>query len=1095
MRKERREFAECAAKSCFSFLQGASQPWELFERAQFLGYQAIGLTDLHGFYGMVRAYQASKSTSLKLLVGCEIEIEEARLILLAKNFTGYKQICRLLSEGFKESKTPRLFRQNLIPWVNQNTHLLLPPRHFPSQDLFSFLRNLAQPTQLITRYFHPDRDEPLKAWLKNLPSEIPRAWTWDPHFHTKERFEVFEVLQSIRLQIPLSERRPAPNAENYLKPLSELDRLQVPKDWTDQNMRISESCEFSPAEIKYHYPREWLPPHQTPASFLRQLCESGLKTRYPQGASSKVLHQLEHELQLVAQLQYEDYFLTVWDIVKFARSKNILCQGRGSAANSVICYLLEITAIDPVQMNLLFERFISKERNEAPDIDIDFEHERREEVIQYIYQKYGRERSALVATLITYRTRSALRDVGKALQISPDLIELYSKKSTWRENVFEEPAHSNTMSEKEKLWLRISHAIRGFPRHLGQHTGGMILTADRLDEISPIQNASMPGRTTVQWDKYDIESLGLLKIDLLSLGILTCIRKALQLVKTYAPELQLHQIPHEDSKTYAMIQKSHTVGVFQIESRAQMSMIPRLKPQNFYDLVIEVGIVRPGPIQGGMVHPYLRRRWGLEKVTYAHPKLKPILEKTLGIPIFQEQVMKMAIEVAGYSPGEADALRRAMGAWKKRGNLEEHAENLRKRLIAHQISPDFAQKICHQILGFGEYGFPESHAASFALLTYASAYLKAHHPAAFLCGLLNSMPMGFYPFHMLLSSFQREGVVILPVHTEFSEWDHKLERISDVHEHHSDDGLSANGCSSQPSLKTDGRFSIPHPHSVVEKCPDVRRQGARSGLYNDVHEHRSDDGNKTDGRFSTTLYGVRLGFRCIRHLSQAHAQSFIENRKRGRLDLYIFDAQERAALAMVSEIDSKRENYWKFLKDRPGPLEGPSVKRSFPKIHEFDAMILDFQFMEASLHSHPAELVKRYAWKYSISSTQICLSSELAHHSDSKRRFTYVFGVVQVLQSPPTAKGMFFITLEDESGFINLVIQPQIYQKFKDIIQSSWTLLAYGSIQKTFGSDYISVLVTEILRPAYPATKPEMRSRQWTEAQSHKPPAQYTHQM
>jgi len=721
-------------------------------------------------------------------------------------------------------------------------------------EFLKWLRTLSPLTQLVTFSHHPDCDRPMRKWLEKLPPEIPRAWTFDARFHHPSRHEAYEVLQGIQQNTPLSELLPSPNGEKFLKPLKSLQTL--PPEWLHSTLTIAESCEFSPSEIRYRYPKEWLPEGKTSLEFLNELCELGLQKRYPkkmdqdiQGtAPTNVLQQLAHELKLVAELEFEDYFLTVWDIVQFARSQKILCQGRGSAANSVVCYLLEITSIDPVRMNLLFERFISRERNEAPDIDVDFEHERREEVIQYVYQKYGRHRAGMVATLITYRTRSALRDVGKALGVSLETIEDYSKRSSWRENIFESPR--SAVDPLIERWLKIAQQIKGFPRHLGQHTGGMILTHDRLDEISPIEPASMMNRSVVQWDKSDIEKLGLLKIDLLSLGMLTCIRKSFDLIEAhYKKRLELHTIPADDPKTFEMIQNSRTMGVFQIESRAQMSMLPRLKPRNFYDLVIEVAIVRPGPIQGGMVHPYLKRRMGLEKVTYAHPKLKPILEKTLGVPIFQEQVMKMAIDVAGYSPGEADQLRRAMGAWKRSGNLEKHAEDICKRLIANGVSEKFAKQVCDQILGFGEYGFPESHAASFALLTYASSYLKAHYPDVFLCALLNSMPMGFYPLHMLTAAFQREGLEILSVNTQFSHWDHRLEEIA------------------------------------------------------------------------PQKFAVRLGFRCVRGLERAHVEDFIGKRNLDILDLFVFNQEERASIAMATEWDRRREAYWKALNPHQNTLK------------------------------------------------------------------------------------------------------------------------------------------------------------------------------
>ena len=989
--KELPAFAELNAKSCFSFLYGASHPEEMVARAHELGYRAMALTDHQGFYGMVRAYDKARELSLPLVVGVEVKVENAALVFLAKNFNGYKRLCRMLSESMEDlpKGEAQLTRSHLSNWLCSETiHTLLPPRQFPSASLFSFLRKLTPFTQLATRTLHPDHDQALKKWLAELPKDIPIAWSWDPVFHEPSRYELFEVMGAIRDNIPLKERLPSPNEERYLKPLSFLSSYRVPKEWLHRSVEIAESCTFSPSEIHYRYPKEWLPPGKSSFEFLKELCHEGLGRRFPSGAGPDIAKQLSHELNLVEELQFEDYFLTVWDIVQFARSQNILCQGRGSAANSLICYLLGVTSIDPIQMNLLFERFLTRERNEAPDIDVDFEHERREEVIQYIYQKYGRHRAGMVATLITYRTRSALRDIGKAIGVPLSTIETFSQRTHWKENVFKDTPSPDPLIAR---WLKLGRELKGFPRHLGQHTGGMILTADRLDEISPIEPARMAGRSVVQWDKYDIEKLGLLKIDVLSLGMLTCLRKSFDLLEKYAGvSLSLHTIPPDDPRTYEMIAKALTVGVFQIESRAQMAMLPKLRPRNFYDIVVEVAIVRPGPIQGGMVHPYLRRRLGLEKVTYAHPKLKPILEKTFGIPIFQEQVMKMAIDIAGYTPGEADALRRAMGSWKKTGNLEAHAQRMSARMISEGVPEAFAQQVCAQILGFGEYGFPESHAASFALLTYASSYLKAHYPDIFLCALLNSLPMGFYSIHMLTNVYRREGVHILPVHTELSDWDHRIEKTN-------------------------------------------------------------------DGR------AIRLGFRVVPHLQKEHAELFIEKRKLGELDLYAFNRDERAALAMAAEQENRRAAYWKALNPHKDHLPMPADPEvSFPKIDAVSSFLLDLEFTQTNLGVHPAILLKQNSWSYDLPPERLHLSDQLGTLRNSQT--VHVFGVTHIVQQPPTAKGMFFMTLEDEKGFLNLVFRPDIYKSFKDIIQQEWGMLISGKLQHQSGA--ISILVQHVHRPA-----------------------------
>jgi error-prone DNA polymerase len=992
-----RDYAELCAQSCFSFLKGASQPEEMIQQASCLGYRALALADTNGFYGMVRAHAEAKQTSFKYCPAVRVDYEGIEIILLPRHFEGYKRLCRLLSEAYVlgEKAKPKLNQGLIETWIHPHfIHSLLSPRTPPSRLLFDWLRERISPAQLVTWTGQPVRDQPLQEWLRELPSEVPRLWTWDASYHRRDRFELYECLRAIRLNQPLAQIPPTLTAENFLKPLHELDRLRIPQEWTRATCEWAEQCTFSASEITYQYPREWLPEGTNPTEFLSRLCQEGIKKRYPQGTTEALRQQLESELTLISELQFEDYFLTVWDIVQYARSKNILCQGRGSAANSLVCYLLEVTSIDPVQMNLLFERFISKERNEPPDIDIDFEHERREEVIQYVYQKYGHSRAAIAATLLTYRTKSSYRDVGKALEVPSSVIDHVTKRISWREKPTEVLNQHPWALENPLIiqrWHRLAQSIRSFPRHLGQHTGGMIITQTRLDEICPIEPASMPGRFVVQWDKDDLDTLGLLKIDLLSLGMLTCLRKSFEILKDfYQISLELHTIPHDDPLTFEMICAARTVGVFQIESRAQMSMLPRLKPRTFYDLVVEVAIVRPGPIQGGMVHPYLRRRMGLETVEYAHPKLKPILEKTMGVPIFQEQVMKMAIEVAGYTPGEADQVRRAMGTWKKTGQLQKHAQDIAKRMMAQGVPEEFSTQVCQQILGFGEYGFPEAHAASFALLTYASSYLKAHYPEVFLCALLNSMPLGFYSLHALTSTFQREGLKIAPLHTEYSDWDHRLERDS----------------SGQVAL--------------------------------------------------------RLGFRILRGLSKSHFEEFKKQRSAGKLNLYCFNQDERSLISLAVEQENKRHAYWQSLapQDRPLGLTSKEKIPKFPHLNRLSTLLLDLEVFSTSIQHHPAQVLKEEHWNYPIPLNKVTPAKDIP---TLKSKHIFCFGIIQVVQSPPTANGIFFITLEDETGFINLVIKPPVYQKFKRLIQTQWALLISGLKQEQRDSQ--SILVQQIYVP------------------------------
>ncbi|HEY9531923.1 MAG TPA: error-prone DNA polymerase, partial [Burkholderiales bacterium] len=592
-------------------------------------------------------------------------------------------------------------------------------------------------------------------------TNLPLVAAGDVHMHVRSRRRLHDVLTAVRLGKPVAECGQAlyPNAERHLRLRMRLAQL-YPAELLEESLRVAERCRFSLDELRYEYPAELVPQGETPASWLRKLTQEGLRWRFPAGVPRKVAELAERELGLIAELAYEPFFLTVHDVVRFARGKGILCQGRGSAANSAVCYALGITEVDPARMNVLFERFVSRERNEPPDIDVDFEHQRREEVIQYVYEKYGRSRAALAATVICYRPKSAVRDAGKALGLPADEVERMAKAF----------AFWDTKIEADNQVLQIAAMLVGFPRHLSQHVGGFVISRGPLAELVPIENAAMPERTVIQWDKDDLEALGLLKVDVLALGMLSAIRRALELI-----EKKIHEIPAEDPAVYAMVQKADTIGVFQIESRAQMSMLPRLRPESFYDLVIEVAIVRPGPIQGGMVHPYLRRRRGLEPVMYPSEDVKRVLERTLGVPIFQEQVMELAMVAAGFTPGEADRLRRSMAAWKKRGGLQHFEEKLKQGMARNGYSAQFADALYRQILGFGEYGFPESHSASFALLVYVSAWLKCHHPAAFCAGLLNSQPMGFYAPSQLVQDARRHGVEVRPADVNASDWDCTLE--------------------------------------------------------------------------------------------------------------------------------------------------------------------------------------------------------------------------------------------------------------------------------------------------------------------------------
>jgi error-prone DNA polymerase len=759
------DYAELHCLSNFSFLRGASHPEELVERAKALGYKALALTDECSLAGAVRAHQAAKECGLKLILGAEILVEKnLKLVLLATDRRSYGAISSLITTGRRRSKkgSYSLTRADVESLAGTGTLVLWIPREDFSPS--AWLEERFRDDAWIAAELHSGPNDRAKlASLKELSQEtgLRLVAAGDVHMHVRSRRRLQDVLTAVRLGKPLAKCGQAlfPNAERHLRLRMRLAQL-YPPELLAETVAIAERCRFSLDEVRYEYPQELVPENETPASWLRKLTRDGLRWRFPGGVPAKVAELVEHELRLIAELGYEPFFLTVHDVVRFARDNRILCQGRGSAANSVVCYALGITEVDPARMNMLFERFVSRERNEPPDIDVDFEHQRREEVIQYVYRKYGRDRAALAATVICYRTKSAIRDVGKALGMPLEEADRIAKSFAFPED---------RINGSDRLF-ELARALRGFPRHLSQHVGGFVISRGALAELVPIENAAMPERSVIQWDKDDLEALGLLKVDVLALGMLSAIRRALDFLG-----MKIQDIPPEDPEVYKMIQKADTIGVFQVESRAQMSMLPRLRPENFYDLVIEVAIVRPGPIQGGMVHPYLRRRRGLEPVAYPSAEVEKVLKRTLGVPIFQEQVMELAMVAAGFTPGEADRLRRSMAAWKRTGGLEHFEERLKSGMQRNGYSGEFADSIYRQILGFGEYGFPESHSASFALLVYVSSWIKCHYPAAFCAALLNSQPMGFYAPAQLVQDARRHGVEMRPPDVQVSEWDCTLE--------------------------------------------------------------------------------------------------------------------------------------------------------------------------------------------------------------------------------------------------------------------------------------------------------------------------------
>jgi error-prone DNA polymerase len=928
------DYAELHCLSNFSFLRGASHPEELVERARALGYRALALTDECSLAGVVRAHQAAKECGLPLILGSEIRLENCKLVLLATDRRSYGAISTLITTGRRRSKKGQysLTRADVASLQGTGTLVLWIPGTdcSPGPWLAEHFRGDAW----IAAELHcgPNDRARLEA-LKQLSrkSALPLVAAGDVHMHVRSRRRLQDVLTAIRLGKPVAQCGQAlfPNAERSLRLRVRLAQL-YPAELLAESVAIAERCRFSLDTLKYEYPDELVPPGHTPASWLRKLTEDGLRWRFPAGVPAKVANLVEHELRLIAELAYEPFFLTVHDVVSFARSKGILCQGRGSAANSVVCYALRITEVDPERMNTLFERFVSRERNEAPDIDVDFEHERREEVIQYVYEKYSRERAALAATVICYRTKSALRDVGKALGMPLAEVDALAKSFTfWDQKL--EPCNA---------LFELAAALRGFPRHLSQHVGGFVISRGRLAELVPIENAAMPKRSVIQWDKDDLEALGLLKVDVLALGMLTAIRKALEMIG-----IPMHEVPAEDAAVYAMIQKADTVGVFQIESRAQMSMLPRLRPKTFYDLVIEVAIVRPGPIQGGMVHPYLRRRRGEEPVDYPSPEVKRVLERTLGVPIFQEQVMELAMVAAGFTPGEADRLRRSMAAWKRNGGLEPFEERLKSGMKANGYSEQFAEAIYRQILGFGEYGFPESHSASFALLVYVSAWIKCHHPAAFCAALLNSQPMGFYAPAQLVQDARRHGVEVRPPDVQVSGWDCTLEG------------------------------------------------GA-----------------------------VRLGLRMVSGLTEAEGRRIAAGRPHAGVPELQLNRRDLRALAAAGALESlaghRRLARWAAAgAARRAPLDVPAPERVpvLSRPREGEEIVADYASLGLTVGRHPLALLRDRLSRLKLRTARELLS--LVHGTRAKAA-----GLVTCRQRPDTASGVVFVTLEDETGCMNVVV-------------------------------------------------------------------------
>ncbi len=1004
------DYAELQCASNFSFLRGAAHPEQLVARAAELGYAALAITDECSVAGVVRAHEEAKRQKLPLIIGSQFRVQDDAgdslwLVALAADRNGYGNLCELitLARQRADKGSYLLSRSDLDATPATLAHLqglpdcivLLAPDYgvdpIKLDGQLAWLRaTFGERARVALTLLHRGHDELHRNTVLRCAAaqSLRVAATGDVCMHLRSRKRLQDVLTAIRIGRPVADCGCAlfMNAEQHLRSRLRLANM-YPADALAETLAIARQCSFSLDELRYEYPDELVPAGHTPASYLRAQTWMGAHRRFPAGIPATVQEQLEHELQLIADMHYEPYFLTVCDIVSFAKSRHILCQGRGSAANSAVCYCLGITEVDPARGNLLFERFISKERNEPPDIDVDFEHQRREEVIQYIYDKYGRHRAALTGVVITYRPKSAIRDAGKALGIDAQIVDRLAKSHRWWDS--RDALHERFMecgmdpsSPVAQHWLQVAGELMGFPRHLSQHPGGFVIARDKLSRLVPIEKAAMAGRSVVQWDKDDLDALGLLKIDILALGMLSALRRALELVAQQQGEpFGLADIPAEDAATYDMISRADTVGVFQIESRAQMSMLPRLRPRTFYDLVIEVAIIRPGPIQGGMIHPYLRRRQGLEPVSYPSADMETALSRTLGVPIFQEQVMQLAMLAAGFTAGEADQLRRAMAAWKRKGGLEKFHDKLVSGMLERGYQREFAEALFSQIEGFAEYGFPESHAASFALLAYASAWLKCHHPAAFLAALLNSQPMGFYSPSQLVQDAQRHGVEVLPVDVSTSDWEAALE------------------------------------------FPEGSTPAVRLGL-NQIQGLSQEAGWRIEEARAIQ------GFRDLNDLAARAALSSTDLKALA------------AANALKSLAGHRHEASWHAAGALPGKgllkhthTAADAINLQAPS--EAQEIVADYRVIGLTLGRHPLALLRPQLLKQ-----RFLPASTLSGFRQGQ--FARACGIVTVRQRPATAKGTVFVTLEDETGVVNVIVWPALVElQRKELLHSS-LLAVYG---------------------------------------------------
>jgi error-prone DNA polymerase len=1009
-------------------LEGASHPEELVEEAQRLGYTSLAVTDRDGVYGIVRTHLKARELGLHLIVGSELTLDDgSTFLVLVRDRAGYANLCRLVTKGrLRHKKGTCVVTWNEVCehapgllglWGGARSSLVHPTRYTPelAEQLHEAFGDGLY--AMVARHRHWS-EPPAEALLRERAAQhgLPLVAANEVLYHMTARRPLQDVLTCIRHGVSLSNAHTLlkPNAEHVLKSPHALAGLfadDLPA--LARTAELAERCTFSLDQLRYRYPSERLPDGATSSDWLRTLVFEGADRRYGDTVPGDVTAQLTRELDVIEQLDYAGYFLTMWEIVSFCRKQGILCQGRGSAANSAVCYCLGVTAIDPVRMGLLFERFLSKERAEPPDIDLDIEHDRREEVIQHVYGKYGRSHAAMVANVIRYRSKSAVRDVGKALGLPETGLDRLAKLlSHWdrADPTTVQAAGFDLDAPLHAHLLELSEEIQDFPRHLSIHPGGFLLGHEPVSDLVPIENGAMADRTVIQWDKDDVEAIGLFKVDLLGLGALTQLHLCFDMLKDKrAIELSMATIPATDAPTFEMIQRADTVGVFQIESRAQMSMLPRLLPKHFYDLVVEVSIVRPGPITGGMVHPYLRRRSGKEAVEYPHECLVPVLQKTLGVPLFQEQVMQLAIVAADYTPGEADQLRRDMAAWRKTGRIESHRERLVTRMQQKGISLEFADRVFKQILGFGEYGFPESHAASFALIAYATAYLRAHYPAEFTCSLLNGQPMGFYAPATIIDDAKRHGVSMLPIDARESAWDCTLEPLA-------------------VPAKTEWGQEI--------------------------------------------AFAVRIGLRYVKGLGAVHGACIEEARKEGPsptlADFVRRTGLDSKALSMLAEsgafacyVPARRQALWEVrghLRERESSLEVSSRMRraKFSGLTPIEQIAWDYRTSAHSTRAHPLALLRQQLAKQGLPDAR-----SLAHYRDGARvRYA---GLVICRQRPGTASGVTFMTLEDETGFANLVIWKRVYDGNHLLARTASFMGVSGKLQKQDG--VVHIVVEEVWQP------------------------------